>query len=100
MSIGTVTIGHQSTRVRLPDDPQGLARHPDYDYSLPDVPSLGQIAAAQRRVAIAVGVRKLFGKSAFWWPDHGLPGYGQVCKPTNTPNCNNCVTPRVRLEVR
>jgi len=54
--------------------------------------------------AIGRAVEKLFGKRCFWFPDSGVPGYGQVfeaLKPTkrNSQPGNSSVTYRIEIDV-
>lgn len=51
-------------------------------------------------IAIDRAMRAWYGSRARWWPDHELPGYGQVVKPLDgNPGAYTCLTPRCRLEV-
>ena len=47
--------------------------------------------------AIARAVEKRFGRRAFWHPDHGLPGFGQVFEGSSREA--SARTPRARLDL-
>lgn len=50
---------------------------------------------------IATAMKKWYGVNAFFWRDRGLADagiYGQVCEACDD-NSNNCITPRVRLDI-
>jgi|GEM_PF-6580905 len=64
------------------------------------------VLAEDKAQAIEKAVKKLFGKGASFRQEHDpvfypqpRPIYGQVCQPTKTPGCYNCITGRVRVEV-
>lgn len=60
------------------------------------------VVADDESDAKAIGLAKLFGKSAFWFADSGLPGghWGQVFRPLRGDgNQNTSLTPRARLDV-
>jgi hypothetical protein len=57
-----------------------------------------RVRATDKQDAISRGVKKAYGRSRGWWPDSGLPGYGQVIEPAKGSG-SSCVTGRVRVEV-
>lgn len=48
--------------------------------------------------AIRRACEKLYGRGTFWWPDSGLPGYGQVMRPCKLGG-SDAVTYRASLDV-
>lgn len=80
-----VSIGNQTTRVRVKND---ALNEFDIPVSADEAENLARDAA----------IRKLHGSSAFWWPDSGLNGYGQVMRPSRFGGSDS-VTNRVGLDV-
>ena len=81
----TVKIGDRTTRVRVPHDAAD-------DFGIPLSAAEALLSARSR------AVQKMYGRRAFWFPDSGLPGYGQVFEPCQTGGSNS-VTYRVHCEV-
>lgn len=51
-----------------------------------------------REAAINRACQKLYGRAAYWWPDSGLAGYGQVMRPSKFGG-SDAITYRARLDV-
>lgn len=82
--VGSRDTSGGTVRVRVPltDPDNGEAR------------DAGELETA----AIALGCKKLYGRTTFWWADSGLAGYGQVMRPCKTGG-SDAVTYRARLDV-
>lgn len=98
MKTVTVEIGDNTTRVRIPTDIDAINSHPLANDYLHETAPAWKVDQTRHALAIAVAVKKIFGTTSFWWPDSGLRGYGQVCKPIpSNPGCNNCITGRISV---
>ena len=61
----------------------------------------GEKRPVEPRDALDRAIQKVWGKSAFWWADSGLAGYGQVCRPVpqKLGGGNNCITSRIGVDI-
>ena len=84
----TVTIGDEKTRLLVPEKIEDEIT--------------GELRLVHKGDVIDLAIRKIYGKTCWWWADSGLGLYcGQVCQPVhrNLGGGNNCMTPRVWVTV-
>ena len=84
----TVSIGEKVARLRSPSV---------------IIDEIGDARKIEDGDLIGLAVQKLYGKTCWWWSDSGLGiYYGQVCYPVpqKLGGGNNCITSRVRADVK
>jgi hypothetical protein len=92
----TITINVSITPVSSRDTSGGTVsvRIPLIDLDSGEARNLAELRAA----AVERACARLYGRTTFWWPDSGLPGYGQVMRPCKTGG-STAVTYRASLDV-
>ena len=92
----TITIGVSISPVSASDNRGGTVnvRIPLVDPETGEPRTRAELYVA----AVKRACTRVYGRTAFWWADNGLPGYGQVMRPCNTGG-SDAITYRARLDV-